>query len=299
MNNWLLYDEGANKVIKLYHTFTQRKIQKYNEINDSDLSQYLPWICTEEIAQLIEPSQIKSLLKEDVVYENIPNLKVVDSLIKKSKLAVLYVKGETTDDVSIDHLALEQFPEYIDLQKNAILILQDIVPWIGKIMSSIITAILPITTDRISNIYLGSMSSHLTTGAIYLSYRGSKSNNPLIDGVISLAHETAHNVLVVYQNADPILISGHQDPVYSSVRQTNRPAIMAIHAAVAMAYMIVTIRSLIQSYKNISEAEIFYLEKRLQENTYHFEKSIIEIEKLDLTLVGKKIVSELKEVICF
>ncbi len=55
----------------------------------------------------------------------------------------------------------------------------------------------------------------------------------------SLAHELAHQVIIHYQLNDELIKGDLNDPIYSGVRKTDRPAISSFHAVAALVYMIV------------------------------------------------------------
>ncbi len=78
-------------------------------------------------------------------------------------------------------------------------------------------------------------SSHLCRGAIF---RSLPADNDEYDVAIDIVHEVGHHVLMAWQSVDPILTSAHDAPVFSQIRQTNRPAIQSFHAAVALAFML-------------------------------------------------------------
>ena len=138
---------------------------------------------------------------------------------------------------SIDVECLTDLPHADLAVKEAAILLSAAVPWMGPLYHNLIRCIIPIE-HRVNGVATKrGFSSHDTFGAIFLSFRHRKtfSRTAL---AIDLAHEIGHHALMVYQAADPIFKSNRNSSVYSGVRKTNRPAVMALHASAALAYMI-------------------------------------------------------------
>jgi hypothetical protein len=49
----------------------------------------------------------------------------------------------------------------------------------------------------------------------------------------------AHQILMVFETADLLLLTSPDAPVFSGVRNTLRPAIQALHAAAALSFMVI------------------------------------------------------------
>jgi HEXXH motif-containing protein len=88
-------------------------------------------------------------------------------------------------------------------------------------------------------IYLGrrnvSMSSDLARGAVFIEFN--ELDTPW-DIAVSMAHEFGHQALMVLNSVDPLINSDIDEPVFSGVRMTERPAIQSLHAAAALAFML-------------------------------------------------------------
>jgi HEXXH motif-containing protein len=84
-------------------------------------------------------------------------------------------------------------------------------------------------------------------GAVFLGIP--EGEYPLATLAINLAHEIGHQILMIYQTADTLIVEDHMDlPCYSGVRKTFRPAIMTLHAAAALCHMIFACRSIIEKF---------------------------------------------------
>jgi HEXXH motif-containing protein len=92
-------------------------------------------------------------------------------------------------------------------------------------------------------------STPLCFGAIFLSFEDRLTSEGFerVELAIDLAHEIGHHVLHTFQTADSILSSNLREPVYSSVRRCVRPAIMSMHAAVALGYMLEAVECLVRA----------------------------------------------------
>lgn len=84
-------------------------------------------------------------------------------------------------------------------------------------------------------------STHLARGIIFRSFPPQAN---AYDVAIDLAHELGHQVLMAWQSVDKILTTDHKQPVFSEIRQVDRPAIQSFHAAVALAYMLFFVKNM-------------------------------------------------------
>jgi HEXXH motif-containing protein len=98
-----------------------------------------------------------------------------------------------------------------------------------KLLDSAIDMVIPVDRDKITGV-----STHYARGAVFIGFFGSLSVEDL---VLGLAHELAHQIVMVFESADPLIASSLEEPVYSGVRGTLRPAIQALHAGAALFFM--------------------------------------------------------------
>ncbi|MBC7457958.1 MAG: hypothetical protein H7235_06745 [Bdellovibrionaceae bacterium] len=85
-------------------------------------------------------------------------------------------------------------------------------------------------------------SAHWLKGAIFLSLPTTPKNS-ILELALNIVHELGHQILMVYQDADQILINPNEE-IYSSVRKTKRPAIMSFHALIAVYFMLFFLKNL-------------------------------------------------------
>jgi HEXXH motif-containing protein len=111
---------------------------------------------------------------------------------------------------------------------------------------------------------------------------------------VDLAHELGHQALMLYQLTDKILATPHDAPVYSSVRRTDRPAIFALHACVAAAYMIETCIAIERSPVS-SQAEQEFARNSISEIATHQRVGLDSLRKESkFTQIGQLIFDELE-----
>ena len=136
-----------------------------------------------------------------------------------------------------------EFPEAPVLISEAIALLDSLVPWTGKLMKTMISWVIPIYHEKYNRPFRRGFSHLDYLGTIFTTFVERKQQSEELRRsvlAVDLAHELGHQALMLYQLTDRILLTPLEAPVYSSVRRTERPAIFALHACVAAAYMIET-----------------------------------------------------------
>jgi hypothetical protein len=125
------------------------------------------------------------------------------------------------------------------------------------------------------------MSMLWLKGAIFWTHTPGRS----VDGLAeSLAHELAHQVIINYQLNDLLIKGDLNQPVYSGVRKTNRPAIASFHAAAALTYMILFAQATSNDQRK----------KELQDNLH---KGLFALRTVAFTPIGQKIYQEMHRVL--
>ncbi len=115
------------------------------------------------------------------------------------------------------------------LYGEAVQIIRASSPALAYLFDEIVEFVVPLGGGRNRG-----FSTHLARGAIF---RALPEGNDRYDVAIDLVHEMGHQVLFAWQSIDPILNSPHRAPVFSQIRQSDRPAIQTYHATVALAFM--------------------------------------------------------------
>ena len=136
-----------------------------------------------------------------------------------------------------------QFPQAQALTRESIAWLNVLTPWTGHLLNTMISWIVPIYHEKYNRPFRRGFSHLDYLGVIFTTFveRASQSEE-LRRSILAvdLAHELGHQALMLYQLTDKILATPLDAPVYSSVRRTDRPAIFALHACVAAAYIVET-----------------------------------------------------------
>jgi hypothetical protein len=111
------------------------------------------------------------------------------------------------------------------------------VPALQRIWQAAVVHVVPlvVTSPALTPRY--GFSSHHLKGYVFLSFPAGDAVKDTIDDSLALAHELGHQVLMAYQTADPVVASNPDAPVFSAIRRGFRPAILAVHGAMALGYM--------------------------------------------------------------
>jgi hypothetical protein len=169
----------------------------------------------------------------------------------------------------------ERFPEADATTSDAIALLSKSVPWIGQLFAMMISGVIPIYHEKYGRPFRRGTSHIDHLGFIFTSYiERIKQNSSLMKMVLAvdLAHELGHQALMLFQLSDSILRSPLKEPVYSSVRRENRPAIMALHGTIASAYMMEICHNIIHGA--FSELGQQYCKNTLSQLSYHQSRSL-------------------------
>jgi hypothetical protein len=109
---------------------------------------------------------------------------------------------------------------------------------------------------------------------------------------LNLAHETAHQVLQVYQASDSLIEeSSLRTPVFSIIRQVDRPAILSFHAVLASVFMAEWAHeALLSPLPDTSQRAWLNAQKR--ENVEASLTGFRALETIQMTPLGREIRSE-------
>ena len=120
-----------------------------------------------------------------------------------------------------------------------------------------------------------------------------------IDLAIDIAHEIGHQALMIYQAADAILDSEFDQLIISGVRKVHRPAIMSLHAAAALAYMVSYLRD--QTSETalllLEEDELQYAKSELNRYEKDLETALNALKACRFTELGRVIYREFFELV--
>jgi HEXXH motif-containing protein len=136
-------------------------------------------------------------------------------------------------------------------------------------------------------------SAHWLKGAVFLSLP-QEHPFPHLELAINLVHEMGHQALMFYQDADPIIEKTDFDrPVYSMIRKTFRPAIMSLHALVAIYFMYYFVHELLKTDTTLNKIERDYFERKKSQLTSDFSGGCFALKGIQFTPVGSDLLLEM------
>lgn len=269
MESWFFGESGFNKIKELNDSLRKKTLEYSSSRIQSNFSHYSPWMS--HIEKLKELSPL--FTRKDLILFHGEDLKLLEAEYLQSDLEKLLTFGR-----------LPENEEY--LLNHAIQELQETQTDIAKIFDELILHVVPMNTEKGNFQKIGNgFSTHRAKGALFISVP-QLGTDSLLQLKINLAHELGHQSLFVYQSADPIIKEGLDAPVYSYVRQTERPAIQAFHATVALGFMV-------RFLEQTTDCSDYYLSslQRLKED---FVKSLQFYDRVVFTDIGQMLFKDLK-----
>lgn len=227
---------GAYLLGELHDELAKKTLVLWNSRSPKNYDQYVPWMsCVPRADDMIvdHPALSDSHKSGALVYqtEQLRNINEYLQLSQADRIAFDLFKNMKAEEAKhpiakevVDENVLEAFVS----AKDAVIKSS---PLFETLFDRLVHAVIPL---RVSESQLNG-SSDLARGAIFISFFASLNQWNL---QLDLAHEFGHQALMILNSADPLIDSDIATPVYSGVRMTNRPAIQSLHAATALAFMI-------------------------------------------------------------
>jgi len=296
MAHWIIGPDAVSNVAAIASRFTQLNQIAREKALGRRIAKYSPWLSVPAPVSCLEPVlAVSSQSSGGSLITNATYLAALTALLQESgNHAVSRIVP--TDicvrlDVDVEH-HLPDAAKDVEGSRDA---LANAAPWISDLYDLLIQCIVPITHHRQEIPVKRGFSSPSGFGAIFLTFEERDRNAPWfsIELAIDLAHEVAHHVLYAYQSADRILASDLEQPIYSGIKRTLRPAIMSLHANVALAYMIAAARAF-RSGCQCNSSIVEWVEKLIASYEENQSKSLAELlENCQFTELGFAIVNEL------
>lgn len=290
--NWLGPDKGIERSLELSSLLYKKLVRDFNNQHESNFQKYFPWMSNQNVGNAF--LQDKSIEK-DFSLLNFENkyLKAYEKQLIESKEPVLYVQGEP-ERFRVYNEVLDDIPDSVLFFQRCLNKLEEYTPWMKKLFDNIIKNFIPIIDKTTPNAII-SVTSQRSLGSIYLSIPNENIEFRELKNLVAIAHELGHNMFIVYQFGDMVFHKGENTYIYSPVRKTERPAAMALHAAVALFFMVSILKgALDHSESQLSVSEKIYARNSINSFVNELERSFIQLRNCELTDFGKKALKDIE-----
>ncbi|BBH52278.1 HEXXH motif-containing putative peptide modification protein [Fluviispira sanaruensis] len=230
------------------------------------------------------------ILQKQKIITDLSILKKLDQLLSSSEQGsfakLIQENIEAKETINYPFYSIIEFENII---KNSFFIIENISPLFHKFLNTLIINITPLVINNKFTYF--SSSSNKTIGNIFVYPLYKKSPSIEIDTILMLAHEAGHQLLYLYQSFDNIIASKCTSLIYSSVRKTERPPLLAFHARIASYFMIHSLNLILEKsifnkkIKDYAEDKKSTLQKNLKLSLHDFSN------KCQLTDLGQKLIN--------
>ncbi len=244
--SWILGRSGQLKLATISQSYFLNCVRR---LNLSPETSYLPWMSSDDIClAYLGKDEKPSLLNPATQFDfRSAYLRMFLNLFSLSPGTEVFTKGLKID---IFHEILDAMPHSLETYDQAVRLIKHWSDWQQELFQGIVKSVLPLCAADTRQECDNSFGTRHCVGAIFTGITLS-SPYPDISLNISFAHELGHQALMHYQFASEILPDA-EEWIYSGVRKTLRPPISALHAAVALSYMIECCRGLIYNENDIA-----------------------------------------------
>ncbi len=242
---WICHGRGAAKIAASSLAFYQSCVAR---INDPRAVKYQPWMSSHHLAKYVFSTYADTdgfgtsfLLSDSLPYHTRMNELLLEVARKDPALEEIAVLAQVNE---------AKFQAQFKMFQAAIGLVELWSPWMQTVFGLVIKTIIPVGVASGKD-YGFSFTDDNFIGAIFASI-DPKSPFPELLLNTYLAHELGHQALMIYQHAGDLFYATDEQ-VYSGVRKTLRPAVASFHAAVALAYLIDCVRSLLKYRSDLAE----------------------------------------------
>ncbi|ATH09314.1 hypothetical protein BIY24_15590 [Halobacteriovorax marinus] len=284
-NSWILGDSAVQKL-----GLISSKYREQYKI-DKGIQNFTPWY---EIKGISSEDLLKLSSSEGLLIQDNSTLQTLKRLAsgEKGDFGNLGVSGR---DFYIGQVSEETKVQNQDVLTHARELISKSVPWVLGLEGKVLYHVVPINTVE-AGLKAG-FSTIDMKGVSFFTIPAKRSELDIVDFAIDYVHELGHQSLFMYQMSDKIFVDGHQTPIFSPIKNKERPAILAFHALCAIAFMKYFLVEGLN--KNaFSESQSVYAKKKLIEMTEMHSVTLEGIQKsnLELTKLGNLIFEELRAV---
>jgi hypothetical protein len=286
----LIGDNAVPVISTLSATLKKKTVERAWALDGIDYKAYAPWLCLRpllsqpiEDRHLLEPSYSPGGLVVDRGY-----LENISRFVWGQGHAIMKdLPGDPKDWKILGDPAGVR-PHIVQSFASARQILERSA-FFRAIYPSLVEMVIPLEREKSCG-----FSSMLARGVVFRSF-----HKPYTAATLALdvAHEMGHQALILLQSVDPLISSDLMAPVFSEIRKQDRPAIQSLHAAAALAYMLILSRSL----KNNNEESDAVRQREAEyggSSTESVSKAIHSLkQKCQFTPMGSKVISEFEQII--
>lgn len=240
--NLIIGNEINDAIFQLCEQLKKSTVDSFNQRTGKSINKYNPWLCFQSETLEIPDNLIFHSYSDDtpLIRDKVLLDTARQFMLGKGSIALndLFGKNDLwAPDISTLH----------DVYNESINLIKDTHPVLKRLFEGLIEFVIPLggPTHR-------GYSTHFARGAIFRCF-------PLgcdeYDMAFYITHELGHNALIVWQSVDPIITSDLNEPVFSEIRRTNRPAIQTFHAALVLSYMLLLEKSALNSKGMVAAAK--------------------------------------------
>lgn len=289
----LLVGQKAPETISALNTSLRSKtVSVASGLERRDFLRYVPWLCIRPVlpGNFEDPELMDIPLKKGALLNDEEVLERVSAFLNGQAKSIV-------DPIPADSGRRERFQVYTDIRatfpQSAALfrdgrsLLFRSSRLLSQMYNELIDTVVPLKRDCQTGV-----SSHLARGALLIAlFEGYE----VFDLALELAHETGHQALMVLQSTDDLIASPHDQPIYSGVRKSLRPAIQCLHASAALAYMIRFSTDLRAANSDeICGRYIERAEAQIRTDSEALEATLVELARsCEFTRLGSHLIAEL------
>lgn len=290
---WLTGSIGTQRASELADALWEKIKCNTNQTLRTTYGHFVPWMSQSEwlikAGDLLQCHELTDILTEPTILNKLRNLYKADgkgplSLLSDAEnLGVDIFPGEDGEDGPTHQLFLKA--------KHRVLATS---PDFRIRFEHLNRTIVPLAQVNEKGTFRTAFTSHDVKGAMFIVIPD-VNDDPhwKLHLELDMVHELGHMALIVYQSADRLLSSELSLPIYSGVRKTDRPAIMSLHAAIALTYQIEYLGDLIAQRNLRRDKSIIDYAIGLKEDLRRSLKDTLNgLERCQFTPLGWEIMEE-------
>ena len=290
---WIL-DGCEDSVLRLWNRYQHLTVGKNSEVAPSSsfsAERLVSLGVDQAFSRRLSNNERLAVLQSQRILEQIEQFMKDEQGKSLQKIIAYDINSRVLTDIEL------RFSDAGQLVEDALAVLGDRNPWISNLLSKMMCWIIPIYHEKNGRPFRRGFSHIDYLGVLFTTFIERRNQAPALRKLIlavDIAHELGHQVLMLYQLSDKIILSPLDAPVYSSVRKATRPAILSLHACIAAAYMMEVCASTLAA-PMASALEREFAKNSIYELSYHQEVGLNSLEKAcQFSIIGNRIMMELK-----